>query len=332
MSRLEQEIAEAPLAVARVWDRNRAVWPELMRRFREARPPALFTLARGSSDAAAQFAAYRLASGLGLMTGSLPPSLAGIARAPLAARGLWILAISQSGQSADLVEALGRLVGAGGLGLSLALVNQTHSPLARSAERILDQAAGPERSVAATKSFQASLAGVDALACALAGEDGEARLQQLADLLAAPPIRSSGLEALVSARSALVLARGASLAAAQEVALKLKEAAGLHAEAVSAAEVMHGPKALAAGGVPVLALIGRGPLGATTAEAARHLERLGAPLARLEIEPSGSTETPLDHDPALLVQGFYRRLPELARARGHDPDAPPHLSKVTSTR
>jgi glucosamine--fructose-6-phosphate aminotransferase (isomerizing) len=73
-------------------------------------------------------------------------------------------------------------------------------------------------------------------------------------------------------------------------------------------------------------------LGATTAEAARHLERLGAPLARLEVDPFAGCPAPLDHDPALLVQGFYRRLPELARARGHDPDAPPHLSKVTSTR
>lgn len=332
MSNLELEISEAPAAVGRVWGSNRALWPELARRFRAARPAALFTLARGSSDAAASFAAYRLAAGLGLMTGSLPPSLAGFASSALRAPGVWILAISQSGQSADLVEALRRLRAGAEPGLCLALVNQTDSPLAQAAERVLEQAAGPERSVAATKSFQASLAGVDALAAALGGEDGEARLAALALRLAQPIGQVAGLEALVAARSALVLARGAALAAAQEVALKLKEAAGLHAEAVSAAEVMHGPKALAARGVAVLALIGRGPLGQTTREAAAHLERLGAPLARIELPADLGPECPLDHDPALLVQAFYRRLPGLARERGQDPDRPPHLSKVTSTR
>jgi glucosamine--fructose-6-phosphate aminotransferase (isomerizing) len=259
--------------------------------------------------------------------------LASISAAPIDARRLWVLSISQSGQSADLVAALGHLRGPGAALATVALVNQVESPLAKAAHWVIDQAAGPEVSIAATKSFQASLAGVDALACALAGQDGGPRLARLAELLTAPPVAARDLEVLVRARSALVLARGPALAAAQEVALKLKEAAGLHAEAVSAAEVMHGPKALAASGVAVLALIGRGSLGATTRAAAAHLQKLGAPVATLEVAADLTHESaPGEHDPALLAQAFYLQLPALARARGLDPDRPPHLAKVTSTR
>jgi glutamine---fructose-6-phosphate transaminase (isomerizing) len=333
MSQLEAEIAEAGQAVGRVWEQNRALWPVLAARFAEQRPAALFTLARGSSDAAATFAAYRFAAGLGLLTGSLPPSLASVTAAPIDARRLWLLAISQSGQSADLVAALAHLRGSGAAQATLALVNQVASPLAQAAHWVIDQSAGPEISIAATKSFQASLAGVDALACALAGQDAGPRLARLAQLLAAPPVLASQFEHLIRARSALVLARGPTLAAAQEVALKLKEAAGLHAEAVSAAEVMHGPKALAASGVTLLALLGRGSLGATTRAAALHLAELGAPVARLEVAADlDHKEVPSEHDPALLAQAFYLRLPALARARGQNPDQPPHLAKVTSTR
>src|SRR5690606_14425894 len=115
----------------------------------------------------------------------------------------------------------------------------------------LEQAAGPELSVAATKSFACSLAAVDCLAAALAGEEGgEERLGAAARAAAAALSAPADLSALAEATHAYVIGRGAAMAVAVEAALKLKETAGLHAEAISAAEVMHGPRAIAEEGLP----------------------------------------------------------------------------------
>ena len=332
MSQLAAEIEEVPQVVARLGQANGAQLAALATRWREARPGALFTLARGSSDAAATFALYRLAE-LGLVSGSLAPSLGGEGASAPALRGAWLLAISQSGASEDLVRAARRM--APGAGASIALCNRPDSALARALELCLDQCAGVEHSVAATKTFQASLALVEALAVTLAQGPAAVpvRLRDLGERLAAADAPLEGEEVLRGASSALVLSRGPSLAAAQEVALKLKEAASLHAEAISAAEVMHGPKALAARGIPVLALVPRGDAGKSTEAAARELASLGAKVARIDLARcQGAVDAPLAFDAPLLVQSFYRVLVPLARARGQDPDAPPHLHKVTSTR
>ncbi|MBI1382919.1 MAG: SIS domain-containing protein [Planctomycetaceae bacterium] len=332
MSQLEAEIREVPEVVARLAHRNRPALEALAERWTKARPGALFTLARGSSDAAATFALYRWAE-LGLAAGSLAPSLGGGAAPAPELRGAWLLAISQSGASEDLVRAARRL--APGAGMSLALCNRPESDLARAMELCLDQCAGIEHSIAATKSFQASLALVEAIATALvSGADAVPdRLAALAQGLVRADAPLEGAELLQGAASALVLSRGACLAAAQEVALKLKETAGLHAEAISAAEVMHGPRALAARGIAVLALVPTGEAGASTRAAADQLHTLGAKVARMDLAHcSGSGHGPAHFDAAVLVQSFYRVLLPLARARGQDPDAPPNLQKVTSTR
>ncbi len=328
MSILEAEIARVPEVVAGLARVALAALERIAGLARAQRPTALFTLARGSSDAAATYLAYR-AAGIGVPTGSLPPSSISLEHAPLALPGAWLVAISQSGRSADLVEAFGTLASAAHV--SIAITNDAAAPIAQRAQVVLHQTAGVERSIAATTTFQASLALADGLIEAIEGHVQPARFLALARCLAAPA--ACDLAPLIDATSALVLSRGASLAAAQEVALKLKEAAGLHAEAMSAAEVMHGPRALAARGIAVLALIPRGNAGASTADAARALERLGARVAWLRVPPSEETaQNPLAFDPSLLVQSFYRALPAFARARGADPDAPPHLEKVTSTR
>ncbi len=329
MSRLELEIAEIPARLRRAAEPNAAALAESVRRYRAAPPPALFTVARGTSDAVALYAAYRLTPALGLPVGSFAPSLASIDGARIGDAGVWSLAISQSGQSPDLVAAQEAFSATGGL--RLALVNDTASPLAQAADLVLDQAAGEEKSVAATKSFACSLLLVDLLAEALAGrgEGMEARSAHVADATQAAMAAGVDLAALDAATHAYVIGRGASQPVAQEAALKLKETAGLHAEAISAAEVMHGPRAIAGRGLPVLGFAGPGAAGRSVAETLRALADQGSPtmLVGCDLAESIAAAAPIP-----LIAAFYAALPALARRRGLDPDRPRSLSKVTLTR
>ena len=329
MSQLEAEIAEIPARLVGVAAANRAALAEAARRFRAAPPPALFTIARGTSDAVALYASYRFAPALGLPVGSFAPSLASLDAVRVTRGGVWSLAISQSGRSPDLVEAQAAFADAGGT--RLALVNDTASPLARGADLVLDQAAGAERSVAATKSFACSLLAVDLLAESLADGAGDldARCRRIADAAAGAMAAGVDLSPLDDATGAYVIGRGASLPVAGEAALKLKETAGLHAEAISAAEVMHGPRAIAGHNLPVLGFAGPGPAGRSVAEALATLARQGSPtiLVTAERVPESVREAA----PAALIAAFYAALPPFARRRGADPDRPPALTKVTMT-
>ncbi|MGH7084112.1 MAG: SIS domain-containing protein, partial [Acetobacteraceae bacterium] len=150
------EALEAPMAVARLLAADRDASAELGARLRALDPPAVLTVARGSSDHAAAYLGYLVAARLGRPAASLSMSLVTLYRAPLKGRGLAAFAVSQSGQSPDLVETLAALAAAGAL--TVAFVNDTASPLAASAEWCFGLRAGAERSVAATKSFIASLA------------------------------------------------------------------------------------------------------------------------------------------------------------------------------
>jgi glucosamine--fructose-6-phosphate aminotransferase (isomerizing) len=146
------------------------------------------------------------------------------------------------------------------------------------------------------------------------------------------------LERLASARSAFVLGRGATLAIAAEAALKLKETCAIHAEAYSAAEVLHGPAELVISGFPVIAFL--------PSDAAR--EGMLATLARLAeagatviaIEAGGADDA---HrlaaakveatllEPVVMIHRFYRLAEALALRLGRDPDRPRNLRKVTET-
>jgi len=326
VSQLTDEIFEIPDRLAGLAAANAAVLDEAAARWRTAPPPTLFTVARGTSDAAATYAAYRLAAATGVPVGSLPPSLASL-YGFAAATPLWSLAISQSGRSPDLIAAQAALHAGGGVGI--ALVNDTASPLADGADLVLDQAVGPELSIAATKSFACSLAAVDLLAQALTGGavddrlDGAARAA--AEALAAPP----DLELLDDATHAYVVGRGKTFAVAIEAALKLKETAGLHAEALSAAEIMHGPRAIAGPELPVLGFAGPGKAGASVREALDGLKSQGSRVA--VVECAEAADLPEELAPVVLIAGFYAALPALARRRGRDPDNPPSLTKVTLT-
>jgi glucosamine--fructose-6-phosphate aminotransferase (isomerizing) len=332
-----REAGESPAAVARMLAENGAVMRALCRRLEATPPAAAITCARGSSDNAATYGRYLVETRIGLVTGSLGLSVASVYRAPLRLRDVLCVAVSQSGASPDLLAAMEQARRSGAI--TVAMVNVADSPLAAAADHVVALSAGPETSVAATKSFIASLAAFAWLVGAWAGDaDLLAGVERLPDLLrrAWACDWSAALPVLAGARGAIVLGRGPGLAAAQEAALKLKETCRIHAEALSAAEVEHGPMALAGPDLPVLAFAQDDPSRALTVAVAMRLIGRGAPTVLAGAEGPGALALPAipAHpllQPLLLTMAFYRLAAELSLARGMDPDHPPHLQKVTRT-
>ena len=331
---MEQEAGDAAGGVARMLEANRDAFATIARRLRASPPAAVVTCARGSSDHAATYAKYLIETMTGTPTASAALSIASLYDAPAVAGNRLCLAISQSGKSPDLLAAVEQQRDAGAF--VVALVNAEGSPLAILADVVIPLSAGVERSVAATKSYIASLAAIAALVAAWA-EDA-----MLEDALAALPAQlerafaldwSPAVVAFRGATNLFVLGRGYGLGVAQEAALKFKETSGLHAESFSAAEVRHGPMAIVGAAFHVLALGGTDRAAAGVREVADEFRGRGA--AVLLADPAGGDLPAIAAHPAiepiLLIQSFYRMASALALARGHNPDSPPHLNKVTET-
>jgi len=332
MTLMAQEIAEAPEAMARMLVAIKPQLPELKRLF--ARNPShLVTIARGSSDHAAGYFSYLSELLLGLPCASVGPSVASIYGARMRLRDCIVIAISQSGAGPDLL-AFGAEARRAGVPV-VAITNGADTPLARAADIALDLCAGPERSVAATKTFITSAALAARIVAEWAGDATLLRaLEGLPEALAkAAALRWQPLEAaLIPARAAYVLGRGPSLPMAGEAALKLKETSGLHAEAFSSAEVIHGPMELVGPGFPVLMLA---PDDAAAPTNAATAERLRAAGADVHVAGAGGLAfARTGHallDPISLITTFYGSAERIARARGRNPDSPRLLSKVTRT-
>lgn len=337
-SRMLSEAREAPAVVAKMLAENAPLCRDLGAFLRRKKPPFAVTCARGSSDNAATFAKYLLEIRLGLVTASVGPSIRSVyAAAPNVKHALFI-AVSQSGRSPDLLR-LAEAARSGGA-ITLALVNDTSSPLAAACEHLIPLHAGPELSVAATKSWICSLAAIlQLVACWAEDADLLAALERLPACLqkAAEEDWSSAIARLAAAQHLYVAARGIGLALAQEAALKLKETCGIHAEALSAAELMHGPLALTGKDFPVLVFSQHDEAFQSTADLVAVLSERGVPV--IEAGPPVAGGLALSCDPTLspfvmpiaLAQSFYGLLDGIARARGRDPDRPPHLKKVTET-
>jgi glutamine---fructose-6-phosphate transaminase (isomerizing) len=338
-----EEAQAAPAAVAGQLSQDADRYASLAEALRAQPPVGVLTLARGSSDHAAQYLAYLVMTRLGRLVTSLPMSVLTLYDSPIATPGLLALAFSQSGQSPDLVLPTERLRAGGAR--TVALVNAEDSPLERAADLWLPLRAGAELSVAATKSYIAQLvAGVRLVAAWQADAALSDALQQLpAVLQQALQLRwDVAVDTLRHSERLFVIGRGTGMPVALEAALKLKEVCGIQAEAFSGAELQHGPMALVQAGYPVLVLAPRGPAQPGLVAVASALQARGARV--LLAAPAGTagceglTLLPLacaghpDLDPIAVVQSFYPMVEALARARGRDPDRPPHLSKVTKTR
>jgi len=333
-----REAAEAPARVHAQLALNAPAVAALAARLRAAAPRAVVTFGRGSSDHAATYLRYLIETRLGVMTASAPPSVSSVYDAAPDMQGMLCIVISQSGRSPDLLAAAHAAAAAGAT--VVALVNDETSPLAAQADVVLPLHAGPELSVAATKSYICALtAAAQLVGCWLEDAELLAALESLPDRLdAAWSQRWPQAEArLVAARGLYVLGRGPGFGIAQEAALKFKETCGLHAEAFSAAELRHGPMALVGPGFPILAFVQadetqagvEAAVAACVAQGAEVLQVGGRDQAGVCRLPAPAAHPALE--PIVFVQGFYRMACGLAVARGFDPDRPPHLSKITET-
>jgi glucosamine--fructose-6-phosphate aminotransferase (isomerizing) len=331
-----REAAEAPERVAQQLERNAGVLASLAERLRAQPPAAFVTIGRGSSDHAATYARYLVEMRLGILSSSLSPSIFSVFKAPLSLRNTLCLAISQSGRSPDLLAAAGAARDSGAI--VVALVNDPESPLADVASVVLPQGAGPEKSAAATKSFMTSLSAIAHMVALWSGD--EAMQEALRDLPSALAQAwqedwSACRDMLRTADHLYTVGRGLHLAIAQEAAHKLKETCLLHAEPFSSAEVLHGPNELAGEGFPVLLFRSEDAGDASVQDAARRLSAQGASVMMVGgIDPGALPVRRAPHPalaPILQIQGFYRMANALACERGHDPDHPRYVQKVTHT-
>ncbi|MDO8955188.1 MAG: SIS domain-containing protein [Gammaproteobacteria bacterium] len=343
MSIMEQEARQAPKIIANQLQANYAILTDLCRRLKKSEPGFAVTVARGSSDHAANFAKYLFESQLNLVTASAAPSVTTLYKSQLKLKNSLVMGFSQSGQSPDVCEMMemARKQGA----ITVAMVNHENSPLAQAAEYVIPLLAGEEVAVAATKSYLASLAGIVNLV-AIYKEDAALKvaLAQLPELLeqALSCDWTPALEALKPVSDSLIVARGYGFPIAQEAALKLKETCALHAEAFSSAEIMHGPLALIGANFPVMLFAQEDESLPGILELSHSMTELGGHTILAlpkNIECTTASKVLIDlppslHpllDPLMTIQAFYPMAAKLSQARGLNPDHPQNLSKVTKT-
>lgn len=337
---MAREISESGAALARQLSSNRQVVRQLAERIRARDPTVVVTNARGSSDHCALYLKYLVEIALGIPCASIGPSIASLYRSNLRLQHALAISISQSGRSPDIVAMQESAKSSGAL--TLALVNDVASPLALGADNLLPLYAGPEKSVAATKSMITGLAAGAALVAAW-GEDGPlaaglARLPGLLDGQTAPP-PGRIVDIVASAKSAFVLGRGATFAIAAEAALKLKETCAIHAEAFSSAEVLHGPAGIVAPGFLIIAFMPQDEAREGMGDTLHRLADMGARVLVVDAASGDGPDLLAAADaghpqltPIAMIHRFYRLAELCARRLGRDPDHPPHLRKVTETR
>lgn len=297
-----------------------------------ALPKSIYTVARGSSDAAANILSYEFMRELGIPMTSLPPSVfslgAGVDLQDAAA-----LVISQSGASDDLVLSAKGAAKAGAA--VLALTNQPDSAVEAAANLTLAIGAGPERAVPATKSVIGSVAAGMALLSALKPTYAT-KTQAAADAVAQMPTKHPHAEsvqaAFLRARHVYVIGRDTGYGAAHEVALKLKECCAIHAEAYSSSEVLHGPLQLATNPLMVLMLdTGLDDIQHSLDQAEKRFDSIGCDVHRIRVADLGLDDIAPAAAAAALLGVIYPIILSTALALGLDPDAPETLSKVTQT-
>jgi len=332
-----QEAASASDAVRAQLERDAAAIARIGAELRRLAPRTVITCARGSSDHAATYAKYLIETRARVLTASAAPSISSVYGVAQDLRGCLFIALSQSGRSPDLLASVAAAKAAGAT--ILALCNSPDAPLIAAADLVIELRAGLEASVAATKSYLATLA---ALLRMVAAWTQDAALASALDTLPALMDRSwaldwsAALPALEPAVHLYVVGRGLGLGAAQEVALKCKETCGLHAEAFSSAELRHGPYALLGPGFPALLLAQHDATRAGVEDLGAELARRGLCVMMAGAEIPGAIGLPTidtlpEIGPVLQVQSAYRLIATLSVRRGFDPDRPAHLRKVTET-
>lgn len=341
---LWSEICEQPAVLERQL-RAQAQVGELAKAIAARAPTWALVAARGSSDNAGLYAQYLWGARNRLAVAMATPSLFTHYASPPRLDGALVVAISQSGQSPDIVGVVeeARRQGAP----TLAITNDPTSPLAAAAELVLPTAAGAENAVAATKTYTSQLLAVAQLSVALpGGDDDREALQRLPGIvhetLRLDAVAQEAAHRYRQMARCVVLGRGFHYATACEWALKLEELTYVVAEPYSAADFRHGPVAMATPGFPVLAVVPGGAvygnvmtlLASLVAQRGVDLVALSDVDGALEMArtalrlPGGLPEHLVPITAVVAAQLFSYHL---ARAMGHDTESPRGLTKVTQT-
>ena len=343
-TQLELEIAEQPDCVARLLGEGRAAIAAAAARIRARGPKHVVIAARGTSDNAARYAKYLFGVRQGWVTALAAPSLHTLYDAVPDMSEALVVGISQSGRSPDVVSVLDSARRQGGL--TLAITNDTNSDLANSAELVIDQGAGPEKSVAATKTYTTQLAALAVLSSELAGEsESHEDLQALPAAMAETIEMSAGLadeaKSFVDVPHYFLVGRGFNYSTAFEIALKVKETNYVIAEPYSPADLLHGPVAVVDRDFPVMLVAPKGRTYRTMSEAIDKLADRGAKMLIVSDDPAvmerAAVRMPIAQGVPEWLTPLCTVIPGqvwarvLAEARGLDPDRPRGLSKVTLT-
>lgn len=333
-----QESQESHIRVRQQLISNSTSIEALAKHLRDSPPTLVMTCARGSSDHAATYAKYLIETHIGIPTLSVAPSVNSVFATQQVMGRVLFLAISQSGQSPDILSATQAAKDRGAFVVSL--VNEHQSPLAELSDVVIPLQAGPEKSVAATKSFICSLSAIVHLVAAWT-QNAELmdKLKDLPSMLEkAFALEWTGaIDLLKHANNLFVISRGLGLAIAQEAALKFKETCGIHGEAFSAAEVKHGPSAIVKKDFPVLIFSIEDQTQPSIDNAATaFIERSALVLAvGKSYEGAHNLDTAFCTTPELrpivYIQSFYKFINALSLARVYNPDSPPYLNKITET-
>jgi glucosamine--fructose-6-phosphate aminotransferase (isomerizing) len=307
--------------------------------------PYVFLAARGTSDNAGRYANYLWGALNGLPIALATPSLFTLYHTPPALHGALVVGISQSGQSPDIVSVLqaGRQQGCP----TLAITNAPTSPLAETADYVIDIHCGVEAAVAATKTYTAELLAIAMLSVALnPDQDRREALSAVpgwvAQMLALDDHLARLAERYRYMQQCVVLGRGYNYATAFEWSLKLKELTYVVADPYSSADFQHGPIAMVDRGFPVLAVAPAGCVYPTMLEVLQRLNsQHAAELLVISDQPEALS---LAQSPVPLPQGIPEWLSplvcivpaqlfayHLAQAKGYDTEAPRSLHKITRT-
>ncbi len=294
---------------------------------------AIYTVARGSSDAAANILSYEFMRQLGVPVTSLPPSVFSLGRGVAMDRAGAVV-ISQSGASDDLVRTARGMTAAGAS--VVAITNQSGSAVEAEAQLTVSIGAGEERAVPATKTVIGSVAAGMALLGALRPDYAAAAKHDakvITQLGGTTHTRADDLRAaLLRARHVYVIGRDTGFGAAHEVALKIKETCAIHAEAYSSSEVLHGPLQLATNPLLVLMLdTGQAHIQDSLDTAQTRFEAQGVTVMRLRPSDVGAAGLTGAAAAALMLYLMYPVILNTALALGLDPDQQQTLSKVTQT-
>ena len=341
MTHMRTEIMEQPAALRATID---ALVPRAAEAGKLARGTRLVLfIARGTSDNAAVYGSYLIQARAGRLASLASPSIATTYRSRLDLTGVLAVALSQSGQTDEIIETLAWASDCGAR--TLAITNRAGSPLAGGADVAFVTEAGAEQAVPATKTFTTQLAALAVLAIGLGADLDAGLLSRVPDEIEAVLDRGFDLDPVVAeladVQGVVVSGRGLAYSAALEVALKLKEACYLHAMGLSYADLLHGPIAVVDARTPAIVLAAdSGPTLAGTVDLARRVTGAGARAyaigggARLAAVSTRALPGPALPEwlaPMGLVVPGQLLTEALARELGIDPDRPRGLSKITQT-